>query len=128
LPKSAVVIEDLNHAKSTIKIDLKERINSYITKIDHSFGIENYNHVLQNSEHDAIKDVYRKLGPFDHFEHMSADDIEDDASRAMRLEFDVRKSGALFRGQVNDLTQRPDGIGFKVYPNGSVFGGFFVEG
>lgn len=28
----------------------------------------------------------------------------------------------------NSATQKPDGIGFKVYPNGSIFEGYFEEG
>jgi hypothetical protein len=39
LPKSAVIIENAGFAKSQIKIDLKERINSYVTKVDHSFSL-----------------------------------------------------------------------------------------
>jgi hypothetical protein len=59
---------------------------------------------------------------------MDPEALEDDDSRAMRLDFDVRKSGALYKGQVNDMTQKPDGTGFKVYPNGSIFEGYFCEG
>jgi len=38
-----------------------------IEKLDHSFGVDNYHYVLENINDDTIKDVYRKLGPFDHF-------------------------------------------------------------
>jgi polysaccharide deacetylase 2 family uncharacterized protein YibQ len=67
LPTSSVTIENMSMTKSTIKVELKERIQSLITKVDHKFGLENYNYVLANSQHDTIKDVYRKLGPFDHY-------------------------------------------------------------
>jgi predicted methyltransferase len=54
-------------AKNNIKVDIRERIYSFIEKIDHSFGLENYHYVLENINDDLVKDVYRKLGPFDHF-------------------------------------------------------------
>jgi len=38
-----------------------------IEKVDHSFGVDNYNYVLENINDAHIKDVYKKLGPFDHF-------------------------------------------------------------
>jgi len=46
--------------------------------------------------------VYRKLGPFDHFENREIDEVDLDAQRSLRLEFDTRKSGALYRGQMNE--------------------------
>ena len=44
------------------------------------------------------------------------------------MEFDSRRSGAKFRGQVHIESHRPDGMGFKIYPNDSLFEGFFEEG
>lgn len=107
---------------------MRERINAFVTKVDQSFGLENYDYVLKNSKHEAVRDAYRRLGPFDHFEMGTSNEEVDDAQRVMNLEFDVRKSGALYRGQVTQLTQKPDGFGFKVYPNGSIFEGYFEEG
>lgn len=72
--------------------------------------------------------MYKKLGPFDHYEHLDPNEDLDDGSRSTNLDFDIRKSGALYRGMVNSASQKPDGIGFKVYPNGSVFEGYFEEG
>ena len=46
----------------------------------------------------------------------------------MKMEFDIRRSGAKFRGQVNIESHRADGMGFKIYPNDSLFEGFFEEG
>jgi hypothetical protein len=42
--------------------------------------------------------VYKKLGPFDHFEYRELDEIEMDQQRSLRLDFDQRKSGAMYRG------------------------------
>jgi hypothetical protein len=66
----------MNQAKQQIKVDLKERINSFIEKLDHSFGLENYHYILENVNDDLIKDVYKKLGPFDHFENREKDAAE----------------------------------------------------
>ena len=34
----------------------------------------------------------------------------------------------MYRGQVNSENFKPDGTGFKVYPNNALFEGFFEEG
>jgi hypothetical protein len=60
--------------------------------------LENYKYVLQNIQDDVVKDVYKKLGPFDHFEFRDLDEAEMDQSRSLRLDFDYRKSGAMYRG------------------------------
>ena len=75
----------------------------------------------------TTQDIYRVLGPFDHFEHHDADD-DLDTQRTMKKDFEVRRSGAQYRGQVSSENDKPDGIGFKIYPNGSMFEGFFEEG
>ena len=46
----------------------------------------------------------------------------------MQEKFDKRKSGAMYRGEFNSITGKPDGRGFKIFPNGSVYEGFFAEG
>jgi len=46
----------------------------------------------------------------------------------MRLDFDTRKSGAMYKGQLSSATQKSDGMGFKVYPNNSIFEGNFEDG
>lgn len=74
-----------------------------------------------------MKDIYRKLGPFDHFEHYDKDEnIETD--RVLEMQFDTRKSGAMYRGQISADTARPDGMGIKIFPNNSVFEGHFDDG
>ena len=128
LPKARVICKDLPKAMTQIKVDLRERINSYVEKIDHSFALDNYKYVINNIEDPVIKDIYRQLGPFDHFEYRDPDEMEMDAQRSLRLDFDTRRSGAKYRGQQNEQSCRPDGYGFKVYPNNALFEGFFAEG
>jgi hypothetical protein len=48
--------------------------------------------------------------------------------RSIVERFDKRKSGAMYRGEVNQNTGKPDGKGIKVYPNGSIYEGYFNEG
>ena len=67
------------------------------------------------------------LGPFDHYEHQEIDD-DLEAQRTLNMEFVPRRSGAIYRGQYEIENGKPDGIGFKVYPNNALFEGFFEEG
>ena len=75
----------------------------------------------------TVRDIYKVLGPFDHFAGRDPDD-DLDSQRMLKTDFETRRSGASYRGQVNIENFRPDGMGFKVYPNNSMFEGFFEEG
>ena len=48
--------------------------------------------------------------------------------KTMSMTFDKRKSGAQYRGEYSSQTDKPDGRGFKVFPNGSIYEGFFEQG
>ena len=120
-------MKDPDKAKTAIQVDLRERLNSYIAKVDHSFALANYEYILANVKDDNIKDIYKTLGPFDHFATHDVDD-EMDTQRTLRLDFDYRKSGAQYRGQSDMESGKPDGIGFKLYPNNSMFEGYFDGG
>ena len=52
--------------------------------------------MLENINDERTKDIYKKLGPFDHFEYSSVG--EETEQKNLRLDFDKRKSGTLFRG------------------------------
>jgi hypothetical protein len=67
LPTSRLTVPDMDMLKQTIKVELRERFKSFIENVDHSFGLDNYHYVLGNVNDELIKDIYRKLGPFDHF-------------------------------------------------------------
>lgn len=82
---------------------------------------------MEKVSNKTIRDIYKVLGPFDHYAHHKYDD-EMDVERTMKQEFEYRRSGAKYRGQLNINTMRPDGVGFKTYPNGALFEGFFEEG
>ena len=73
------------------------------------------------------RDIYKNLGPFDHFEHQEIDD-DLEATRELTYDFTMRKSRAMYRGQSLIENGKPDGIGFKVYPDETLFEGYFEEG
>ena len=60
---------------------------------------------------------------------MALNGEEDDESsvieKTMSMNFDKRRSGAMYRGEYSSQTDKPDGRGFKIFPNGSVYEGFF---
>lgn len=59
LPKTQVLMQDVDHAKNAIVVDLRERINSYIGKVDHNFALANYDHVMNTIVDEKCKDIYR---------------------------------------------------------------------
>lgn len=77
---------------------------------------------------EMIKDIYRKLGPFDHFEHRDIDETDADTQRSLKEDFEERRSGTKYRGQVSENSMKPDGYGIKIYSNGSIYEGAFDEG
>lgn len=97
LPNTCIVLQDPKKAVNDIKVDLRERLNGYIQKVDHSFGLKNFQYIIDNIKDERVKDVYRTLGPFDHFDNKSKDE-DVGTSRIMRMDFDTRKSGAIYRG------------------------------
>ena len=89
--------------------------------------MDNFEYVVQNVKDEKIADIYRQLGPYDHY--ANRDPLADvDINRAMKLDFDARKSGALYKGQISIASGKPDGYGFKIYPNNSMYEGSFDEG
>lgn len=72
-----------------------------------------------------VKAVYKALGPFD-FTCEEENEFEEQ-ERTMQDKFESRRSGNNYRGQING-NNRPDGKGFKVFPNGSIYEGYFADG
>lgn len=103
---------------------------------DHNFTLENYEYITKTLENDSISRIYRKLGPFDYYQDsipgMSLEELTGGSitneQRSIVEHFDKRKSGAMYRGEINQNTGKPDGKGIKVYPNGSIYEGYFSEG
>jgi hypothetical protein len=52
---------------------------------------------MRNVRDDRIKDIYRQMGPYDHYAHVDPEN-DSEAEKCLALDFDVRKSGALYRG------------------------------
>lgn len=127
LPQTAVIIKDLKKAEKEIMVDMRERLNGYITRLNHDFALKNYEYIQTEVADKTVRDIYKVLGPFDHFTHKDLDD-DLDMQRMLKMDFEDRRSGAKYRGQINLETFKPDGMGFKIYPNDSVFEGFYEEG
>jgi len=70
-------MKDEKRADKEISVDLRERLNGYIIKLNHEFSLSNYDYVMDNVQDKVIKDIYKVLGPFDHFQHHDADDDMD---------------------------------------------------
>jgi hypothetical protein len=56
--------------------------------------------------------------------------VEEDLAETKTLvnKFDKRKSGTQFRGEISSITGKPDGKGIKIFPNGSIYEGYFADG
>ena len=105
LPKSQLIAMDMEKQTTKIRIELKERIKSSIKTIDHDFAIRNYDEIcgkmfVNPNIPDLVKRAYKRLGPFDHYEHLVADD-EENASRLMAFNWETRPSGTMYKGQMN---------------------------
>ena len=127
LPQTQVIMKDEFRATKDIMVDLRERLNGYIIRLNHSFALDNYSYVMKYVSDKTIQDIYKVLGPFDHYAYHEADD-DMDTQRLWKKDFEMRRSGAQYRGQINSDNNKPDGLGFKIYPNGSMFEGFYEEG
>lgn len=125
LPKFQVNMADVTLAMNQIKIDLKDKINSYIKPTEHSFCLENYDYIINTHMNNEILQIYKQLGPFDFYTEVIEEDLEE---KSMIDKFDKRKSGALYRGEIGSQSGKPDGRGFKVFPNGSIYEGWFTDG
>lgn len=92
--------ENTRLALENITVDIRERLNSYVVKLNHRFALDNYDYVMNDVSDKTIRDIYKVLGPFDHYAYHDYDD-ELDAQRVMKNEFDYRRSGTKYRGQIN---------------------------
>ena len=63
-------------AVNQIKVDLKERINSFVKETNHSFSLENYDFITRIHDNPDIAKIYKQLGPFDFY----TEKVEDDAA------------------------------------------------
>lgn len=54
--------------------------------------------------------------------------FEEAEEKIMKDKFEIRRSGANYRGEFGAETGKPDGVGLKIYPNGSIYEGFFSDG
>lgn len=50
MPKYQLAVDDMSLAINQIKVDLKERINSFMRETNHSFALENYDYLVNLHE------------------------------------------------------------------------------
>lgn len=137
-PKYGVKIVDLSDVKSKLRDFIKNKLASYIEEIDNRFSLENYDYVQNELGNMRIAEIYNQLGPFNYsaYKEEKEGDEDDDRSqgsqenneRVPQYDFIKRKSGAMYRGEVLQHNNRPDGKGFKVFDGQSLYEGFFVDG
>lgn len=110
-------------------------------QLDTNFCLQNFNYIFTKLGNEEIKSVYEKLGPFnfqkyDHYQFPSFFDDDEKAEEMKRIEetryqqneFEVRKSGAIYRGEALVTNGRPDGKGFKIFKGQSIYEGWFMNG
>jgi len=86
LPEWRLKVDDIGVVATQIKIDVRERINQVLERMDHTFGLENYRYVLEQISDEKVRDIYKKLGPFDHFAYSNVGD--ESVQKNMRIDFD----------------------------------------
>ena len=74
LPRTKVIIEDTKKAEKDIMVDMRERLNGYIVRLSHDFALKNYDYIMTQIADKTVRDIYKVLGPFDHYSHRDADD------------------------------------------------------
>ena len=80
-------MKDVLRAEKDILVDLRERLNGYIIRLQHDFAIQNYDYVMNCISDKTVRDIYKVLGPFDHYANRDADD-DLDTQRQEKLEFE----------------------------------------
>jgi hypothetical protein len=110
--------------------------------VDNSFALENFEYVTKEIDNPILNQAYHLLGPFDFYKYKADPDDGDDLSsvkftntdtddgpkRDMQVELLPRRSGALYRGEILDTSNRPDGLGFKIFHKKSLYEGHFKNG
>merc|ERR1711998_341369 len=92
--------------------------------------------------------IYTIMGPLDYGSYTPADDgteasvrvggdrdgedgksdNSDEEKTFMQEYFEARKSGAMYKGELNGETRRPHGVGIKIFNKTSLYEGYFKDG
>lgn len=130
MPKYQMKVEDMPLAINQIKDDIRERLNHFFKETDHNFALGNYEYITKTLQNEPIIKIYRQLGPFDFYQEsgIKAETDENIDQRSLNDKFEQRRSGAMFRGEISNVTGKPEGRGIKIFPNGSIYEGNFSEG
>lgn len=138
--------EDMADAADRIRHQMTTLMAKNLSPVDQEFSMENYKYVTEEMGNDVIAAIYKTLGPFDYsaFDE-KANNADEEApnlsqrsgsnmsdimndTRVPQDHWEPRKSGAMFRGWINESTKRPDGVGIKVHKKSSMYEGYFKDG
>ena len=104
--------------------------------------MDNFDYVTKELGNDKIAEIYSLLGPLDYSQYTEPKEDDsprydaraggsDDSFEEKRVpvtDFEKRRSGAIYRGNVLTTNNRPDGPGIKIFNGNSLFEGFFSDG
>jgi len=137
--------EDYRSLKDKIQTDLRTKLEGLVVEVDNRFSIENFDYVTTELGSEKIKEIYQLLGPFNYADYQENKEDEGDAEAAASgkgsayggfdeqtrvpcYEYEKRKSGAMYRGDVLSESNKPDGQGIKIFNGTSLYEGYFAEG
>ena len=133
--------EDYKEKKEKLKEDILAKLNANLQEIDTELPLANYEFITKENGNDKLAEIYKVLGPMnfqisDKFElpsFWSEYEKEEERQkmndeRLCSLEWQHRKSGAIFRGEYLANNGRPDGRGLKVFKGNSLYEGWFEHG
>ena len=73
-------------ATNQIKVDLKERISSFIRDTNHQFSLDNYDYVVNIQANESISKIYKQLGPFDFYMEKIDDEMQENKTLSMKFD------------------------------------------
>jgi hypothetical protein len=128
-------MDDIPEVTKQINKQITEKQAFYLEQIDHTLAISNFNHITKELGKTKIGAIYNMLGPFDFFQQepkknksKDDDEFEEDNKRCLEMDWIKRRSGAEFRGEMNQETKRPDGMGIKIFDGTSLYEGYYKDG
>jgi excinuclease UvrABC helicase subunit UvrB len=74
LPKTRLNVQHMEELSIEITNELDEKMKHLIKQIDHGFAVSNYDYIIKNIRDTRIKEVYKTMGPYDHFAKKDLDD------------------------------------------------------
>jgi hypothetical protein len=74
LPKTVLTVTNFPLLKDDIVAELNEKMKGLIKQIDHGFAVRNYEYIIKNVRDTRIKEIYKSMGPYDHYAHIDMEE------------------------------------------------------